>query len=240
MSAPPKQRFWTLASVRGEASGHAVDLDTRALRTPAGAPLIVPTVALAQAIADEWNALEGGIAPERLPLTRLANSAIDRVAPVREAVIDAIAAYGGSDLICYRAEAPAHLQARQVEAWDPWLDWSAREMGAPLIAAIGLMPYSQPEASVAALRAQVAGMDAFELAALHELVALSGSLILGLAVVRGALAVESAWDLSRLDEIWQMEQWGRDDEAETVAKRKHAEFASAAIMCKHLAGKTTI
>lgn len=230
MSGAPKRRFWVQAAVRPEPSGHAVDLDSRPLRTPAGAPLIVPTAALARAIAEEWNALEGTIQPDRLPLTRFANSAIDRVTPAREPVIETIAAYGGSDLLCYRAEAPAQLRALQAEAWDPWLDWSARELGAPLIAVFGLMPHPQPEPSLAALRAAIAAMDAFELAALHELVALSGSLVLGLAVARGALAPESAWRLSRLDEEWQAEQWGLDAEAEAVATRKQTDFGIAAII----------
>jgi chaperone required for assembly of F1-ATPase len=213
--------------VRPEPSGHAVDLDSRPLRTPAGAPLIVPTAALARAIAEEWDALEGTIEPDLLPLTRLANSAIYRVTPAREPVIETIAAYGGSDLLCYRAEAPAQLRALQTDAWDPWLDWSAREFGAPLIAVFGLMPHPQPETSLAALRAAIAVHDGFGLAALHEMVALSGSLVLGLAVSRGVLDAGRAWDLSRLDETWQAEQWGRDDEAESAAARKRRDFLQA-------------
>ena len=236
MSGMPRRRFWSSATVRAEPEGHHVDLDARPLNTPAGAPVVLPTAALAQAIADEWNALEGEIDPDRLPLTRFANSAIDRVLPARDAVIEAVAAYGASDLLCYRAEAPAELRARQAAAWDPWLTWCARDLGAPLIAVFGLMPHPQPDASLAALRASVAAMDAFELAALHELVALSGSLVLALAVARGALPAERAWQLSRLDETWQAEHWGLDAEAEAAATKKQADFRIAAMMLQNLSG----
>jgi chaperone required for assembly of F1-ATPase len=224
----PRRRFWRAARVRPEAGGFAVDLDDRALRTPAGRPLVLPTEALARAVAAEWDALGAEIDPERLPLTRAANSAIDRVADRREAVIDAIAGYGGSDLICYRAEAPAGLAARQAAGWDPWLAWGDRALGAPLDPVNGVMPRPQPAPSLAALRAAVAAEDAFGLAALHELVSLSGSLVLGLAVARGALDAETAWELSRIDEAWQAEHWGLDAEAEAAAERRRAAFLQAA------------
>ncbi|HMQ93329.1 MAG TPA: ATP12 family protein [Amaricoccus sp.] len=240
MSGMPRRRFWSRASVRAGPEGHGVRLDARPLNTPAGAPLVLPTAALAQAIADEWNALEGEIDPDRLPLTRFANSAIDRVVPARDAVIEAIAAFGASDLLCYRADAPAELRARQAAAWDPWLTWCARDLGAPLIAVFGLMPHPQPDASLAALRESVAAMDAFELAALHEMVVLSGSLVLALAVARGALAPEQAWQLSRLDEIWQAEHWGLDAEAEAAATRKQTDFHLAAMMMRNLSGSRNL
>lgn len=227
MSASPQRRFWKSAAARPEGDGFAVRLDARPLRTPAGAPLVVPTAALANAIAAEWAALEAEIRPERLPLTRAANSAIDRVARQRAAVIDAIAAYGATDLICYRASDPAALAGRQAAAWDPWLAWSARRFGAPLRAIEGVMHQPQPAASLAALREAVAARDDFTLAGLYELVSLSGSLVLGLAVAEGALDASAAWELSRIDEGWQEEHWGLDSEAEQTAEARRSAFLQA-------------
>jgi chaperone required for assembly of F1-ATPase len=224
----PQRRFWQTATVRPEPDGFAIALDARLLRTPAGAPLVLPTEARAVAIAAEWAALDTEIRPERLPFTRSANSAIDRVIPHCAAVVDAIAAYGETDLLCYRAATPAALADRQAAAWDPWLAWARRELGAPLIAVEGVMPRPQPPASLAALRAVVAEHDAFGLAGLGELVALSGSLILGLAVARGAIGVDAAWTLSRLDAEWQAEQWGADAEAVSAAAQIAADFRQAA------------
>jgi chaperone required for assembly of F1-ATPase len=227
MTWAPRRRFWQAAAVRPEAGGFAVSLDARVLRTPAGAPLRVPTAALAQAIASEWDALDAEIRPERLPFTRAANSAIDRVARQHDAVVEAVAEYGGSDLLCYRAAEPEALAAREAAGWDPWLLWSARELRAPLIAVTGVTHQPQPAPSLAALRAAVAAHDAFALTALHELVALSGSLVLGLAVSRGALDGAEAWDLSCIDATWQAEQWGLDAEAEAAAEIRRADFLRA-------------
>lgn len=229
MSWGPRRRFWTAAGVRAEPEGgFAVLLDERPLRTPAGAPLVVPTAALAAAIATEWNGLAAEILPERLPVTRSVNAAIDRVAPDPGPVADAVAAYGGTDLLCYRATAPAELVARQAAAWDPWLAWVARRHGARLATVAGIMHSPQPPEGLAALRAAVGAVDPFTLTALHELVSLSGSLVLGLAVADGALDPAAAWALSRIDETWQAEQWGIDAEAEQAAERSGAAFASAA------------
>ncbi len=228
MTWGPRRRFWTAATTRPEADGFAILLDDRTLRTPAGAPLTAPTARLAAAIATEWNGLASEILPERLPLTRSANAAIDRVAPNPGPVVDAVAGYGASDLLCYRAEAPAELAARQAVAWDPWLTWAADRHNAPLLTVTGVMHRPQPAASLAALRAAVAAHGPFALTALHELVALSGSLVLGLAVSAGALEPPAAWALSRLDEAWQAEQWGIDAEAEAAAERAAAGFDSAA------------
>ena len=227
MTWAPRRRFWRAAVVRPEPGGFAVSLDARLLQTPAGAPLLLPTPALAQAVAAEWDALDAEIRPERLPFTRAANSAIDRVARQRDAVVEAVADYGGSDLLCYRAAEPDSLAARQAAGWDSWLQWSARELRAPLVAVTGVMHHPQPAPSLAALRAAVAAHDAFALTALHELVALSGSLVLGLAVSRGALDGAAAWELSRIDETWQAEQWGLDAEAEATAEIRRADFLRA-------------
>lgn len=235
MTWGPRRRFWTAASTQAQADGHAVLLDDRSLRTPAGSPLVVPTAALAAAIATEWNALATEILPDRLPLTRAANAAIDRVAPDPAPVADAVAAYGGTDLLCYRADGPAELVDRQAAAWDPWLAWAAARYGAPLLTATGIMHQPQPPASLAALRTAVGAADPFTLTALHELVALSGSLILGLAVADAALDPITAWALSRLDETWQAEQWGIDAEAEAAAEKAGSGFLAAAGLVRLLA-----
>lgn len=226
----PRRRFWRAAGLRPVPDGFGIDLDTRALTTPAGNPLILPTEALARAVAAEWEALVEEIDPGRLPLTRAANSAIDRVAPGRDAVIDAIADYGATDLLCYRAAEPAGLAARQSAGWDPWLAWAANDLGAPLVAVTGVVHHHQPPRSLAALRAVVAEQDAFGLTALHELVTLSGSLVLGLAIARGALDPGAAWALSRIDEAWQIEHWGLDAEAEAAAEQRRADLLRAAAM----------
>lgn len=232
------RRFWTEVAVEPEADGFGLRLDARSLRTPAGAALRVPTRALAEAIAAEWRAVEGEVRPEALPFTRAANVAIDRVGPAPGPVADRIAAYADADLLCYRATEPAELRRRQAEAWDPLLAWSAAELGAPLLAVDGVTHRDQPAASRAALRAEAAAFDAFALTALYELVTLSGSLVLGLAVARGVLTAEAAWELSRIDETWQAEQWGADDEAEAAAAGRRTDFLRAAQLLEMLAPST--
>jgi chaperone required for assembly of F1-ATPase len=227
MSVWSARRFWTEATVHPEAGGFAVYLDARPLRTPLKAPLILPTKALAQAVAAEWQAQEGKVNPAAMPFTRTANSAIDKVAPQFDAVVAMLAEYGGSDLVCYRATDPAALIARQAAAWDPLLDWAARDLQAPLVATAGVMHIYQPDASLTTLHAAVQAMSPFQLSAFHDLVAMSGSLVLALAVTRGRLSADEAWTLSRIDENWQIEVWGADEEAAEIAALKQAAFLQA-------------
>lgn len=230
------RRFWTDVAVESDTDGFTIRLDDRQLRTPAQALLRVPTLALAEAIAAEWRAIEDIVRPETLPFTRAANVAIDRVAPAPDPVIDMLAAYGETDLICYRAAEPEALRLRQSEAWDPLLHWSAEALGAPLRPVTGLMPQDQPAASVAALRAEVARHGPLGLTALHDLVTLSGSLVIGLAVALDARAPGEAWALSRVDEMWQAEAWGEDDEAIEAAALRATAFLRAALLHEMLAG----
>lgn len=225
--AQPGRRFWKEVAVAPREAGHAVLLDARPLRTPAKRPLEVPTRALALAMAQEWHEQGPRIDPNAMPVTRAANSALDKVAPQRAAVARMLAEYGGADLLCYRAEAPAELVARQAAAWDPWLGWAREALGAPLVQTRGVMHVPQPQQSLDRLAARVAAEDAFRLTALHDLVTLSGSLILGLAVAGHALAPTDAWEVSRIDEIWQEEQWGRDEEAHAMAEARRAAFLTA-------------
>jgi len=222
-----QRRFWKAARAQRVAAGWEVRLDSRVLRTPAKAPLILPSQALAEAIAAEWAAQTGEIDPATMPLTRIAHSAIDKVAPAQAEVAALIAAYGESDLLCYRAEGTA-LAERQAEAWDPVLAWSASRLAAPLAVTCGVIHVQQAAASLARLRAEVAAFDAFALAAFHDLVALSGSLLLALAVIKGFEPADALWERSRVDENWQEEHWGRDEEAAESAAMKRRDFLLAA------------
>lgn len=225
MSWAPK-RFWKATTVAATEGGWQVMLDSRTVKTPAKAALLLPSEGLAQMVAAEWEAQQGQIDPSRMPATRMANSAIDKVTPMRAEVVAHLAEYGGSDLLCYRATRPQALISRQADAWDPLIDW-ARELGAPLAVTAGVIHVAQPPGALAALYAAVDALTPFQLAAFHDLVALSGSLILALAVTRGRLDPEAAWQLARIDETFQIEEWGEDEEAAEVAALKHADFLLA-------------
>lgn len=228
MSAWAAKRFWTDVNVVEDNGGFAIQLDARPVRTPAKAPLIVPTRPMAAAVAGEWAKVDGVVDPNVMPFTRSANAAIDKVAVQFDEVAEIIAAYGGSDLLCYRAENPADLVARQAAGWDPLLHWAADTFGAELRPTAGVMPIDQPAAATAALTAQVEAQTSFELTALHDLVAMSGSLVIGLAVAAGRLDPDAAWAVSRIDEQWQIDQWGDDDEALATTRIKQSAFAHAA------------
>lgn len=228
MSGWTAKQFWKEATARAVEGGFAVFLDGRGVKTPAKRALVVPTEAMARAIAAEWDAQGDKIDPATMPVTRSANAALDKVAPQFDEVAAMIADYGGTDLLCYRAEAPAELVARQAAAWDPLLDWAATELGARLAPVAGVLPRAQAPEALARLHAEVAGVDAFRMAALHDLVAITGSLVLGLAVARGRLEPDQAWALSRIDEDWQIEHWGADDEAVATAAVKQQALAHAA------------
>lgn len=227
MSVWSARRFWKDATVVTADGGFTVHLDARPVRTPLKAPLILPTLALAEAVAAEWQAQAGTVNPETMPFTRTSNSALDKVAPQFKAVAAMLAAYGDSDLLCYRAEGPDDLVARQAEAWDPLLTWAAEALDAPLAITFGVMPVEQSRDSIARLADLVGPMSAFQLSAFHDLVSLSGSLVLALAVTRKRLTAEAAWSLSRIDEDWQIALWGEDEEAAENAARKQAAFLQA-------------
>ncbi|WP_076447407.1 ATP12 family chaperone protein [Roseivivax lentus] len=226
MSAWAMKRFWTEARSEKTEEGWRVLLDDRPIRTPAKAPLIVPHAAFADAIAAEWDKQEEAIDPSVMPVTRSANAAIDKVRHQHAEVADMLAAYGDSDLLCYRAETPADLVARQAAIWDPYLDWAADALAARLQPRTGIMHAAQDPATLARLREKVHAMDAFGLAAFHDLVSLTGSLVLGFAATHG-FAPEPVWAASRLDEDYQAELWGEDEEAAEMAAHKRAAFLDA-------------
>lgn len=222
------RRFWSDVAVAETEGGYAIHLDARPVRTPAKAPLILPTRGFAEAVAKEWAVQGDIIEPRRMPFTRTANTAIDNVAKNRAALVAMLADYGDSDLLCYRAQGPAELVARQCADWDPLLDWAAERLGAPLVTGAGVMHVPQPGDSLAALAARVDALDPFRLAALHDLVVLSGSLVIGLAVLERHMPPEALWDASRIDETWQIEQWGPDEDAAEHARARRADFLHAA------------
>ena len=227
MSAWAARRFWTTASAVPVAGGFAVHLDARPVRTPLKAQLVLPTLALAEAVAAEWQAQDGKVRPETMPVTRTANSAIDKVAPQHAEVALMLAAYAESDLLCHRATGPEALIQRQATAWDPLLQWAATQLSAPLVVTPGVMPVTQPQASLARLSGLVHALDPFRLAAFHDLVAISGSLVLALAVTHRRIAANDAWTLSRIDEDWQISLWGEDEEATAHAALKHDALLAA-------------
>lgn len=208
--------------------GRTIRLDGKTLKTPRGAELALPTAALAEAVAQEWRAQEDEIVPARMPLTKLANTAIDGVASRREEVIGEIAAFARHDHLCYRTDAPAELVRRQNDAWDPLLDWAAERYGAPLHTAHGVTSIAQPEASLSALRGAVEAFDDFALAALHVEASILGSLVLALAIAGGRVGAKEAFAISHVDERYQAEKWGLDSEAEARTRLLEAELDWAA------------
>lgn len=228
MSEWQAKKFWTEVSVEPAGGGYAVRLDGRAIRTPAKAELVLPTIEFAKWVAREWDAQIDKIDPETMPATRTANAAIDKVATQKTEVADMLAAYGDSDLLCYRASSPAELVARQAEIWNPFLDWAAHRLGARLQPREGVVHRPQNPDEIARLSSRVHALSNFELAAFHDLVSLSGSLILGFAAAYEFSPVKELWTVSRLDEIWQEQQWGEDAEAGSLSAQKCAAFLHAA------------
>lgn len=228
MSGWGRKRFWKAVSVVAVEGGFAIHLDARAVKTPAKTPLVVPTRALADLIAAEWDAQGADIKPDTMPATRAANAALDKVAVQFDEVATLLAAYGETDLLCYRAEGPAELVAEQAAAWDPLLDWATARFGVRWVVTAGIMPTAQPDATLARLGAHVRGFTPFQLTAFHDLVAMSGSLVIGLAATEGAAPLEHLWQASRIDEEWQARLWGRDDEADAQTLRRHHAFLAAA------------
>ncbi|MCB1365530.1 MAG: ATPase [Rhodobacteraceae bacterium] len=221
------KRFWTSAAVVETAGGHAIELDGRPVRTPARALLVLPSRAMADAVADEWQAQTGRVDPLSMPFTRSANAAIDKVGPQHGEVAAMLAAYGDADLLCYRADAPRALSARQDAEWNPVLDWAETALDARLAVHRGVMHRGQDKAVLERLSAQVHALSAFQMAGFHDLVSLSGSLILGFAAARGWRDAETVWQLSRLDESWQESEWGTDEEAAAAAEVRRQAFLHA-------------
>lgn len=221
------KRFYNEVGIGNEPSGFAVLLDGRPVRTPARRPLVVATEPLARAVAEEWRGQGPTIDSDGMRMTRLATTALDLMPARRPDAVEEVAGYAATELLCYRADEPPALAARQAATWQPWLDWAARQYDAPLTVAYGIMPVAQPEIALKALRAAVVRLDDWRLVGLHAATTTLGSLVLGLAVERGALGSEAALEAALLDELFEMEQWGEDEEQTRRHARLRADVTAA-------------
>lgn len=222
------KRFYKDVTVADEDGHAAILLDGKPVRTPGKAQLALPSRALAEAIAEEWRAQGKHIDPATMPLTKLANSAIDGVVGQADAVIDDILAHARSDHLCYRASGPEKLLAAQGQHWDPVIAWAKEVLGAPFNLTEGVVHVAQPDASIEALKGEVEKLDAFGLAAVHVMTTLTGSALLALAVALKRLTPEEAWAAAHVDENFQISQWGEDEEAKARREARKRDFDAAA------------
>ncbi|MBL4749615.1 MAG: ATPase [Amylibacter sp.] len=222
--------FWSEVTVCEGDAGFKVLLDERDVKTPAKSTLQVPTRAFAEKIAAEWASLEDKVDPEKLPLTKLANAAIDKVVVQSDPIIGMLSEYGTTDLLCYRATAPKGLADKQEQVWQPLLDWFAATHGITLEVGSGVMPIRQPTEVLGKCAALLKPYTAFELAAVYDLISLSGSFVIGLATACEKLDAPRAWAASRIDEDWQISEWGADEDATILASTRQQAFERAAFV----------
>jgi chaperone required for assembly of F1-ATPase len=231
MRPEPPKRFYRQAGLEERDGGFALTLDGRLARTPARGLLMLKDRVLAEALAAEWQAQGTHVDPAAMPLTRIVNVALDRMGDAMEATRKEIAAYAGSDMLLYRAETPERLVERQARIWNPVLDWAADRLGARLRTGAGIVHVPQDEAALAGIAARLEGEgDPLRLVALHVVTTLTGSAILALALADGALDANGAWDAAHLDEDFQIELWGQDDEALARRAFRRAEYDAAALV----------
>ncbi|QFY60193.1 ATPase [Rhizobium grahamii] len=228
MKKPLPKRFYKNVEITPRDEGFAIELDGKAVRTPARHVLAVPTRALAELVAREWEAQADVIDPAMMPVTRLVNTAIDGVTTDTQAVFEDILRFSTSDLLCYRADGPKELVDRQRNRWDPVLDWAAEAFGARFILIEGIMHHDQPREAVSAFSAALRPHStAIELAALHTVTTLTGSALLSLAFAEAFLPSDDIWSLAHLDEDWTIEHWGQDEEAEQRRAQRFEDFKAA-------------
>jgi chaperone required for assembly of F1-ATPase len=230
---PRRKRFYVQAGVAETPGGFAITLDGKPIRTPSGQQVIAPIREIADAIAADWNAQQEIIDPLTMPLTRLANSVVEGVVGRVDDVADDVAKYLGSDLLFYRAGHPEALVAREAALWDPLLFWAADELGAHFILAEGIVHVRQPDSAIAAVRAALPG-DPWSIAALHVVTTLTGSALLALALMRGVIDQDQAWAAAHVDEDWNIEQWGVDEEVAARRAARLVDFQAAASVLKAL------
>ncbi len=235
MRAPQRKRFYQDAGVKEAEGGFAVTLDDKPIRTPSGRVVTVPVRPLAEAIAAEWQAQGETLDPLTMPLTRFANSVIEGVIDRADLVRDDIAKYLQSDLLFYRAGHPEGLVQREALHWDPVLDWARDSLGAHFILAEGIMHVSQPEAAIAAARAALPG-DPWTIAAAHVVTTMTGSALLALALIHGVRDPDQVWAAAHVDEDWNAEQWGVDEEAASRRATREVDFRAAVQILAMLAG----
>ncbi|MEM8972154.1 MAG: ATP12 family protein [Pseudomonadota bacterium] len=223
-----RKRFYELVSTQASDKGFVVTLDGRSIRTPGKAQLVLPSSELAGELAKEWERQADFIDPATMIMTKMANTAIDGIQGQEAAVRSELVKFAGNDLLCYRADHPQELVQRQKTAWDPILAWVHTTYAAEFAQTAGIMPVTQSETALNAIDRAFAGEDALSLSAMHVLITLSGSALLGLAVRVGHLTPKEAWDLAHVDEDWQIAQWGEDAEAQERREKRWSEFSAAA------------
>ncbi|MGI9463127.1 MAG: ATP12 family chaperone protein [Aestuariivirgaceae bacterium] len=221
------KRFYKTVRVGGGQPPFSILADERSIKTPMKVDLAVPFLALAEAVAGEWDAQLDVIDPARMPLTRLCNTALDRVSVHKPRIVQEITDFAASDLVCYRADSPEGLVLRQQEVWDPVLQFMADRLGVHLVATTGLMHATQPQASLQLVGEFLGRQDPFALTAIHNITTLTGSCAIALAVHESALGGDMAWSAAHIDEDWQIEHWGEDDEARARRAANRAEFDAA-------------
>jgi chaperone required for assembly of F1-ATPase len=230
---PQRKRFYKEAGVTETDGGFGIALDGKSVRTPSGRALTAPTRDIADGIAAEWNAQAEFISPLTMPLTRFANSVAEGVIDRVDAVTDDVAKYLGSDLLFYRAAHPEALVAREAELWDPVLFWAAETLGAHFILAEGIVHVGQPEAAIAAARAALPD-DPWSIAAVHVVTTLTGSALLALALKHGRLDADQVWAAAHVDEDWNSEKWGIDEEVVARRAARLVDFRAAASVLRSL------
>jgi chaperone required for assembly of F1-ATPase len=222
------KRFYKEVGVAADAGGYRILLDGRAVHSPGRQVLVVPSAALAEAVAEEWRDQGDAIERAGMGLTRLVSTALDRMPTLRNAAIDEVLGYAETDLLCYRAAHPVELALRQQQTWQPWLDWLAEVHGAELVVTTEMLPVTQPEAAVQQLRATVDRLDDWRLVGLHAATTVLGSIALGLALLEGEIDAEQALAASLLDELFEIERWGREREAERRQQALERDLNAAA------------
>lgn len=232
MTAAPARRFYKTVSVAGQGAPYAVKLDDRPLRTPLKRPLELPSRALAEAVASEWGIQPEKIDPNTMPLTKLANTALDRVATDRERIIGEIVDFAGSDLVCYRAEKPQGLVERQAKAWQPVLDWARSAFATEFQVTEGVVHIAQPATSLGATRDYLSGKSSWALVALHNMTTLTGSALIAAMACENAIPASDAWEAAHVDEDWQIEQWGWDEEVRHRRNHRKREFDICLRFCE--------
>lgn len=232
MTAGPARRFYKQVAVTGAAAPFAITLDERTLRTPLKRPLDLPTKALADALAAEWEAQAEKIEPHTMPFTKLANTVLDRVATDKDRIVGEIVDFAGSDLVCYRAANPPDLVERQARIWQPVLDWARTKFGGEFQATEGILHIAQPEASLAALRDYLSTKSPWALTALHNMTTLTGSALISAMAAEKVLLPAEAWLAAHVDEDWQIEQWGWDEEARHRRDFRKREFDTCLRFCE--------
>lgn len=222
------KRFYTQVAVVPDGEGFAVRLDGRPIRTPARAPLVLPTRALADRVAAEWDSQQDEVRPQTMAMTGLANATLDLMATRRGEIVADVAGYAATDLLCYRAQAPAELRARQDSGWQPLLDWAAAHLGLRFVVTAGIVPVEQEPGLVEAARLHLDTYDDFTMVGASKLTHGTGSVVLAMAVVEGRITADEAFALSQIDELWQESLWGADDEAMEFRRALRQDLLDAA------------